>query len=86
MAEYMIKMADERGHVLEQVENGGSEGEMRDRYSQQGFLVYSVKPKGLFSSEVRLPQPPQDQAGAVPHLQPAVRDPDSCRTAHHSGA
>lgn len=56
MAEYVIKMADERGHVLEQLENGGSEGEVRDRYSQQGFLVYSVKPKGLFSSEVRLPQ------------------------------
>jgi type IV pilus assembly protein PilC len=56
MAEYVIKMADERGHVLEQSENGDSEGEVRDRYSQQGFLVYSVKPKGLFSSEVRLPQ------------------------------
>ncbi len=56
MAEYVIKMADERGHVLEQLENGGSEGEVRDRYSQQGFLVYSVKPKGLFSSEIRLPQ------------------------------
>ncbi len=56
MAEYMIKMADERGHVLEQMENGGSEGEIRDRFAQQGFLVYSVKPKGLFSAEVRLPQ------------------------------
>src|SRR5271169_6409035 len=56
MAEYTIRMADERGHVLEQVELGNSEGEVRERYSQQGFLVYSVKPKGLLSSEVRLPR------------------------------
>jgi type IV pilus assembly protein PilC len=36
-------MADERGHVLEQVENGISEQEIRERFAQQGFLVYSVK-------------------------------------------
>jgi len=56
MAEYVIKMADERGHVLEQLENGGSEGEVRERYAQRGFYVYSVKPKGLLSTELRLPQ------------------------------
>src|SRR5271169_4418395 len=56
MAEYMIRMADERGHVLEQMELGNSEGEVRERYSQQGFLVYSVKPKGMLSAEVRLPR------------------------------
>ena len=43
MAEFLIKMADERGHVLQQVENGISEQEIRDRFAQQGFLVYSVK-------------------------------------------
>jgi len=43
MAEFLIKMADERGHVLQQVENGISEDEIRNRFSQQGFLVYSVK-------------------------------------------
>jgi type IV pilus assembly protein PilC len=43
MAEYLIKMADERGHVLQQVENGVSEQEIRDRFAQQGFMVYSVK-------------------------------------------
>ncbi len=52
----MIKMADEQGHVLEQTENGASEAEIRDRFAQQGFLVYSVKSKGLMSGEVRLPQ------------------------------
>ena len=56
MAEYTIRMADERGHVLEQVELGNSEGEVRDRFAQQGFLVYWVKPKGLLSAEVRLPR------------------------------
>jgi len=56
MAEYMIRMADERGHMLEQVEHGSSEVEIRDRFSQQGFLVYSVKAKGLFSTESGLPR------------------------------
>ena len=51
MAEYLVKMADERGHVLEQAENGFSEEEVRDRYSQQGYLVYSVKPKGLLGRQ-----------------------------------
>jgi len=50
MAEFLIKMADERGHVLEQVETGVSEQDIRDRLAQQGFLVYSVKGRqGLFS-------------------------------------
>ncbi len=43
MAEFIIKMADDRGRVLQQVENGFSEKEVRDRYVQQGYLVYSVK-------------------------------------------
>jgi type IV pilus assembly protein PilC len=43
MAEFLIKMADERGHVLQQVENGISEEEIRNRFAQQGFFVYSVK-------------------------------------------
>lgn len=54
MAEFLIKMADERGHVLEQVENGISEQEIRDRMAQQGFLVYSVKgQQGLLSLRFR---------------------------------
>jgi type IV pilus assembly protein PilC len=50
MAEFLIKMADERGHVLEQLESGVSEQDIRERLAQQGFLVYSVKGrKGLLS-------------------------------------
>ncbi len=56
MAEYTIKMADERGRVLEQVENGVSEAEVRDRFAQQGFYVYSIKSRGLLSGEVGLPR------------------------------
>jgi type IV pilus assembly protein PilC len=46
MAEFLIKMADERGHVLEQMESGISELEIRERMEQQGYLVYSVKGRG----------------------------------------
>jgi type IV pilus assembly protein PilC len=57
MAEFLIKVADERGRVLEQVENGFSASEVRDRFSQQGFLVYSVKPRGLIQGgKLNLPQ------------------------------
>lgn len=49
MSEFVIKMADERGRVLEQIENAASEGEARERYARQGFLVYSVKPRGLLA-------------------------------------
>jgi type IV pilus assembly protein PilC len=49
MAEFVVKIADERGHLLEQVESGYSEAEVRDRFVQQGFLVYWVKPRGMFS-------------------------------------
>jgi len=47
MAEFVVKVADERGHLTQQVENGYSEAEVRERFAQQGFLVYWVKPKGL---------------------------------------
>ena len=54
--EYLVKLADERGHMVEQVENGVSESEVRERFSQQGYLVYWVKPRGVFSGgQFRLP-------------------------------
>jgi type IV pilus assembly protein PilC len=46
MAEYLVKLADERGHIQEKTETGHSESEVRDRYSQAGYLVYSIKPRG----------------------------------------
>jgi type IV pilus assembly protein PilC len=43
MAEFVLKYADPRGEMHHQVAEAGSEKELRDRYSQQGFLIYSIK-------------------------------------------
>ncbi|HEY1219502.1 MAG: type II secretion system F family protein [Bryobacteraceae bacterium] len=43
MAEFVLKYADGRGEIHQQVATAGSEKELRDRYTSQGFLVYSVK-------------------------------------------
>jgi type IV pilus assembly protein PilC len=48
MAEFLVKIADERGRQAEQVEHGYSESEVRERFVQQGYLVYWVKPRGFF--------------------------------------
>jgi type IV pilus assembly protein PilC len=47
MAEYLVQTADERGHVSEHVEHAASVSEVRDRFSQQGLLVTSIKARGL---------------------------------------
>jgi len=54
MAEFVVKIADDRGRVHQHVEQGYSEAEVRDRFSQQGYLVYWVKPQGVFTSGVSL--------------------------------
>ncbi len=52
MAEFVIKIADDRGRVQQHVEQGYSEAEVRDRFSSQGYLVYWVKPQGLMAGGV----------------------------------
>src|SRR5580704_12568059 len=54
MAEFVVKIADDRGRVQQHVEHGYSEAEVRDRFSSQGYLVYWVKPQGLLSGGVPL--------------------------------
>lgn len=49
MAEFLVKIADEQGHLVQQVEHGYSESDVRERFTQQGYLVYWVKPQGIFS-------------------------------------
>lgn len=49
MAEFLVKVADEQGHLVQQVEHGYSEADVRERFTQQGYLVYWVKPQGIFS-------------------------------------
>jgi len=43
MADFVLKYADSRGQIHQQVATAGSEKELRDKYSQQGFLIYSIK-------------------------------------------
>ena len=50
MAEWTLKYADARGEIHQQVAEAGSERELRDRYTEQGFLIYSVKPRSEISS------------------------------------
>jgi type IV pilus assembly protein PilC len=49
MAEFVVKLADERGRMHQQVEQGYSVAEVRDRFASQGYLVYWVKPQGMLS-------------------------------------
>jgi type IV pilus assembly protein PilC len=54
MAEFVVKVADERGHTQQHVEQGYSEAEVRDRFAQQGYHVYWVKPQGVMTGGVTL--------------------------------
>ena len=81
MAEFLVKMADERGHVLEQMENGSSAQEIRDRFAQQGFMVYSIKGQGGALGLNLLGQK-EDQRRGIYHLQPAIPHADQGRTAY----
>src|ERR1035441_3639387 len=50
MAQFLVKVADEQGHLRQQVENGYSEAEVQDRFTQQGYLVYWVKPRTILNT------------------------------------
>ena len=45
MTEWVLKYADPRGEIHQQVAEAASEKELRERYSQQGFLIYSIRPR-----------------------------------------
>jgi type IV pilus assembly protein PilC len=58
MSEFVLRYADTAGEVHSQTAQGASEQEIRERYTRQGFLVYSVKPKASgisLSGEIRIP-------------------------------
>ncbi|HEX8985292.1 MAG TPA: type II secretion system F family protein [Bryobacteraceae bacterium] len=50
MPEFLLKYADARGQIHQQVAQGVTAEDLRERYSQQGFLVYSVKPKSAITA------------------------------------
>ncbi len=50
MAEFVLKYADGRGQIHQQVATAASEKELRERYTSQGFLIYSIKTRGAASA------------------------------------
>ncbi len=46
MTDFTIKLGDERGRVQEQTHPAATAEELRARFTQAGYLVYSVKPRG----------------------------------------
>jgi type IV pilus assembly protein PilC len=48
MNEYTIRLADERGRIQEQTHAAATAEELRARFTQAGYLVYSVKPRAGF--------------------------------------
>ncbi len=53
MTEFVVRIADERGRVQEQSHAAATADELRARFTQSGYLVYSVKPKNILSGDVR---------------------------------
>ncbi len=45
MAEFVLKFADSRGEIRQQVAQGNTEKEIRDKFTQQGYLIYSIRPR-----------------------------------------
>ena len=48
MAEFVIRLADERGRVQEQTHSAATAEELRQRFAHGGYHVFSVKAKGSF--------------------------------------
>src|ERR1700733_3966271 len=46
MNEFVVKLADERGRVQEQTHAASTAEELRSRFTQAGYYVYSVKARG----------------------------------------
>lgn len=51
MTEFVVKLADERGRVQEQTHAAATADELRARFTQSGYYVYSVKAKGLLGGD-----------------------------------
>ncbi len=54
MAEFVIRLADERGRLQEQVQTAASAEELRARFTQAGYYVYSVKARGLRNRQKKI--------------------------------
>ena len=54
MNEFVVKLADERGRVQEQTHAAATAEELRARFTQAGYYVYSVKARGLGSGRKKV--------------------------------
>src|ERR1700728_501555 len=50
MTEFVIKLADERGRLQEQTHAAATAEELRARFTQAGYYVYSVKAKSMLGA------------------------------------
>src|SRR5271155_1709115 len=50
MTEFVIKLADECGHVMEQSHAAATAEELKARFTQAGYYVYSVKAKSMLGA------------------------------------
>jgi type IV pilus assembly protein PilC len=50
MTEFVIKLADERGRVMEQSHAAATAEELKARFTQAGYFVYSVKAKSALGA------------------------------------
>jgi type IV pilus assembly protein PilC len=53
MAEFVVKLADERGRVMEQVQTASTAEELRARFAHAGYHVFSVKARSGFGGGSR---------------------------------
>lgn len=53
MTEFVIRLADERGRVQEQTHAAATAEELRARFTQAGYYVYSVKARGLLAGQTK---------------------------------
>jgi type IV pilus assembly protein PilC len=53
MNEFIVKLADERGRVQEQTHAAATAEELRSRFTQAGYLVYSVKPRSTIGRSAK---------------------------------
>ena len=51
MTEFVVRLADERGRVQEQTHAAATAEELRARFTQSGYYVYSVKSKGVLGGQ-----------------------------------
>jgi len=53
MNEFVVRLADERGRVQEQTHAAATAEELRSRFTQAGYLVYSVKPRSTLGRSAK---------------------------------